>query len=336
MKKKNIKIVFFGTPSYVLPVVDRLHKEFRTKEVKSPIVAVVTQPPKPTGRKGRIEYSPVDQWAYRKKIPIFFDPKELIAQKITAEIGIIASFGQIIPKEVIDHFPHGILNIHFSLLPKFRGASPVHAAIVTGEKEIGVTIFKIDEKLDHGPIISQFKEEILPDDTVASICERLFPRSAEVLTTLLPAYLKGEITPRKQDDSKASYTRVIKKDDAFIPPEFIVACLQGTTLKVNWEIPFIKVDNQRYNLQPTSYNLFNFIRAMQPWPIAWTLIKPNTKSQKSRVSRLKILKAHIEPITPSNNMPTATKLVLDEVQLEGKKPVAWEQFRQGYPDAKFI
>lgn len=322
-----MKIVFFGTPEFVIPILDRLYKVFKPKSGESPIVAVVTQPPKPSGRKRLLKYSAVDTWAHKKKIPIYFDARKLIEDKVEADIGIIASYGEIIPKEVIDYFPNGILNIHFSLLPKFRGASPVQAAIVAGEKEIGVTIFKIDEKLDHGPIVSQFKEEILPTDTTSSLRARLFSRTSEVLTFLLPAYLQGKIKLREQDHKKATYTKILKKDDAFIPQEFLQACLQGKTKETTWKIDFIK----DFEIKPTPEVIERFIRAMQPWPIAWSKIR--TKNQERRI---KILKAHLEPLSATSNQPPATKLVLDEVQLEGKTKVSWQQFKQGYPEAEFV
>src|SRR3989344_5724812 len=164
-----MRIVFFGTPDYVLPILVSLHKVFRIKGEKSPVVAVVTQSPKPIGREKFIHYSDVDTWAYKRKIPAFFDSRELVKNNIEADIGILAAYGSIIPKDVIEHFPKSILNIHPSLLPAWRGASPVQATIVAGDKVTGVTIIKLDEELDHGPIISQFKEELLDEETTDTL-----------------------------------------------------------------------------------------------------------------------------------------------------------------------
>lgn len=277
-----MKIVFFGTPDYVLPVLKKLHKYHE-------IVAVVTQPPKPTGRKQILSFSPVDKWAHGRKIPIFYKSLELIDDGVKADLGILAAYGEIIPKSVIDLFPHGILVIHPSLLPKYRGASPVQAAIAAGEEKTGVTVIKMDEKLDHGPIISQFEEEINPDDTTKTLRERLFVRSAQVLLELLPAYLAGKIKPREQDHKQATFTKVISKQDGYL------------------------------DLKKTKpHEAERFIRAMDPWPGAWTLV--NEK-------RLKILKAHLDPDTGH--------LILDTVQLEGKNPVSWEEFTRGYPFSVF-
>ena len=316
-----MRIVFFGTPDYVLPILDSLHQVYRSKTGEPPISAVVTQKPRPTGRKQILTYSPVDTWARKKKVPVFYNSYDLIKNKVQAELGIIASFGQIIPKNAISHFPYGILNIHFSLLPKLRGAAPVEATIVMGEREAGVSIFAIDELLDHGPIISQFTEEVRDDDTSKSLRLRLFKRTNEVLLTLLPAYLKGQITPREQDHKSATFTTLVKKADGFIPPKYLARAIeQGSELRKvrnlpKWKIPFIK----DYSLKPDPYTLDRFIRAMQSWPVAWTEVKM-TNNKKQITKRMKILKAHLED----------KKLKLDEVQLEGKNPVSWKQFRQGY------
>jgi methionyl-tRNA formyltransferase len=291
-----VKIVFFGTPDYVMPILTLLHKKFVTGPGKSPIVAVVTQSPKPVGRKEIVTFSPVDHWAHEHGIPIHYSAQELAMDKVEADIGILASYGEIIKPEVIKLFPHGILVIHPSLLPKYRGASPIPAAIAAGDDLTGVTIFKMDEKVDHGPIISQFKEEILPADDGETLRARLFARSAEVLVELIEPYLQNKITPKKQDESEAKHTKLITRENGFIN--------LTRTVPVNAE---------------------RFIRAMQPWPGAWTQVQ-FTINNLQFTKRLKIHKAHLEE----------EKLVLDEVQLEGKEKVSWKQFEVGYNDARFV
>ncbi len=282
-----MKIVFFGTPDYVLPVLTLLHKRFVTGPGKSPIVGVVTQPPKPMGRKQIKVYSAVDKWAHEHKIPIYYSSAELLKENPEADLGVLASYSEIIPKNVINLFPQGILVIHPSLLPKYRGASPVQAAIIAGDTETGVSIIKMDEKVDHGPIVSQFKEDIAPEDTGAGLRDRLFARSAEVLVELLEPYLKNKIIPRVQDDTEATYTKIVKREDGFVDIE------NGDPVMIE-----------------------RMLRAYFPWPGIWTLVDGK---------RLKILKAHIEE----------EKLVLDEVQLEGKNPVTWKQFTEAYPNLSF-
>ena len=354
-----MKIIFFGTPKYVLPIIEALHKSFKSPKIESGVMAVVTQPPKPTGRKQKLEYSPVDTWAYKKNIPIFHKAGDLIKSDIKADLGVLASYGEIIPKYVISHLSSkggsayggkfGILNIHPSLLPKWRGASPIQASIINGDETTGVTIIKLDEKLDHGPIISQFKEKILDTDTTESLRKRLFERSANVIASLLPAYLKGKIKSREQQHLKATFTTQVKKDDAFIPPEYISANLQGETLQTRWEIPFMNTKYSQaslspkgkalliknYSLNPTPYTLERFIRAMQPWPGAWTYVQLSSKLKAKSEKRLKILKAHLEESQITSHKSPVTKLVLDEVQLEGKNSVSWKQFKEAYPEAEF-
>lgn len=316
--KLTMKIVFFGTPEYVLPVLESLNKKFKNKDGSPPIVAVVTQPPRPVGRKQLKTFSPVDNWAHKKGIPAFYEPEELLSGKLGAlELGVIADYGKIISKRVIDAFSRGILNIHFSSLPAFRGASPVQAAIVSGAEEIGISIFKIDEGLDHGPIVSQFKEELSPQETYGVLKRRLFPLAADVLCELLPAYISGKIKLKPQEHSDATYTRLITKRDGFVPTKIIGEAIKGKApAEEKWQIGFIK----DYSLTPSPDNLYNFIRAMDPWPGVWTDIKMG-----KLLKRLKILKAHME----------ADKLVLDLVQLEAKNPVSWEQFSQAYNEATF-
>ncbi len=291
-----MKIVFFGTPEYVLPILKAVHKKFVTGPGKSPIVAVVTQTPKPVGRKQILTYSPIDKWAHERKIPIYYSASELLENPPDATLGILASYGEIIKKDVINLFPQGILVIHPSLLPKYRGASPIPAAIISGETITGCSIIRMDEKMDHGPIIIQFKEEISPDDNSETLRNRLFEKSADVLIEMLPAYIQGKIKPKTQDHEKATYTKLLKREDGFID----------------------------LTKDSSSIACHNFIRAMQPWPGAWTLVKlsPNDEAKK----RLKLLKSHIEE----------EKLVLDEVQLEGKDLVTWKQFKNGYNTAQFV
>ncbi len=311
-----MKIIFFGTPTVVLPILEILQRNFRTKDNPFPIRAVVTQPPKPVGRKKIRTFSPVDNWAYSHKIPAQYD----FANLPSADLGICAAFGKIIPSTVINNLKFGILNIHPSLLPKYRGASPVQAAILAGEKQTGVTIIKMDEKMDHGPILCQFKEDILDSDTSGSLQTRLFNRAAEVLVSFIPAYIQGKINPKIQDESQASYTSLLKKEDGFIPPFYFAAALDGQKINEKWSIPFVK----GLNLIPNPSSLDQFIRAMDPWPTAWTLVKVKGEKQKTPL-RLKILKCHLEE----------EKLKPETVQLESKKPVNWKEFTQAYPDLEF-
>lgn len=306
-----IKIVFFGTPEYTLPIVSTLHKHFRSQSNPNPISAVVTQPPRPTGRKKIITHSAVDHWAHKKKIRKFYDPQEIFKNKIEANIAVLAAYGQIIPKEVLSYFPHGILNVHPSLLPHFRGASPVQATITTNHP-VGATIIKLDEKMDHGPIVARFKDELLPDDTTNSLRTRLFERSAEVLKTLIPAYMSGKVTIKKQDHENATFTTLLKKDHGFIDWNLLKSAMEGNETKDVLRIPFVK----DFNFLPNAENIERLSRALNPWPGLWTLL-PEEDDALQPHALGKRMKIH--SMSYRNN-----HLLLQVVQLEGKEETEWE------------
>lgn len=324
---KSPRLIFFGTPEYVTPVLDAL------KNAGHEILAVVTQPPKPVGRKQTLAPSPVALWAQTHGITVFDGkPKEIVEElkSLGAEVGILGAYGQILPPELLTIFPHGILNIHPSLLPKYRGASPVQAAIATGEKQTGVTIIKLDEEVDHGPIVAQFTEDILENDTAGTLRERLFEKASGILVSVLPAYLEGRAELREQEHNKATYTTLLKKEHGFIPPKCIDAASKGDAFRGLWQIPFIK----GYIVAPDAQCLERFIRAMGPWPGGWTEIKLTSYQANKLSRRLKILRAHVEKKRVTSH-ESRVILVPDLVQLEGKNPVSWKEFKKGYPEANF-
>lgn len=224
---------------------------------------------------------------------------ELVKNPAEAEVGILASYGQILSAAEVAAPKLGILNIHPSRLPKYRGATPVPSAILAGEKEIGVTIIKLDEKIDHGPIVSQIKLAVAPTDTSQTLLAKAFAAGAQELLKILPAYLAGKIELQPQNHNRATLTKRLTREDG----------------QIDW--------------QKSPEYLERFMRAMFPWPGAWTEItipdrQPDPIPDR-RIKRIKILKAHLEN----------GQLTLDTVQLEGKKPVSFKQFREGYPQIKF-
>jgi methionyl-tRNA formyltransferase len=244
------KIIFFGTPEYVTPVLEALNKSYK-------LVAVVTQPPKPTGRNQEKTFSPVDHWAHKRKIEVITDLSHRLPE---ANLGIVASYGVIIPQSVINHFKNGILNIHPSLLPKYRGTSPVQASILNGDKVTGLSIIKMDSKMDHGPIISSFKEEIKPDDTNEVLRNRLFQLSAQFLVELIPNYLSDRIRLKPQDHEAATFTKPLYKDDGLVDLN-----------KMSAE----EIDRK--------------MRALKPWPGVWTYVTVDGEKK-----RLKIVQGHLD------------------------------------------
>ncbi|QQS39429.1 methionyl-tRNA formyltransferase [Candidatus Woesebacteria bacterium] len=304
-----MKIVFFGTPDNVIPVLNVLHKTFSSVD-GSCIKAVVTQPPQPTGRQKINTFSAVDNWAYKKSIPRLYTPQDVLREKVPADIAILAAYGAIIPNDVINYFPYGILNVHPSLLPKLRGASPVQSTLTIGE-DCGVTIIKLDEKMDHGPIVTQFKDTLEENDTLATLRVRLFEKSAEVIKTLLPAYIKGKVNLKPQDHELATFTRLIKRDDGFVDWKFLKSAITGEPTDYVWDIPYIK----NYQIKPTPINIDRFVRALTPWPGAWTKLEIGKTGKRLKILEVKAHNDNLEIIT---------------VQLEGKNPVSWKQFLEVY------
>ena len=209
---KNSKIIFFGTPALSAMVLNTLI------DSGYDIVAVVTNPDAPVGRKHVITPSPVKVLATEKNIPVLTPDKLTVEelQSSDAELGIVVAYGKIIPQSVIDMFPAGMLNIHYSLLPKYRGASPVEHAILSGDKTTGVAIQKLVFKLDAGPIVAVREFSIDDNITTPELKDRLTEIGSELLIETLPKYLLGEINPVEQDESQLSHCKKISKSDGEI------------------------------------------------------------------------------------------------------------------------
>lgn len=163
-------------------------------------------------------------------------------EKAEAEVAVLAAYGKILPKSVLEHFKFGILNIHPSLLPKYRGPSPVQTSILNGDKETGVTVIRLDEEMDHGPILAQKSIEISKKDTAESLFERLFPLGAELITEKLEKYTKNEVKLTPQSHNNATYTKMLKRESGFFELE----------------------------TSPSLEKLDLMIRAFYPWPGVWT------------------------------------------------------------------
>jgi len=206
------RVIFMGTPEFAVPVLVALAETHQ-------VVGVVTQPDRPAGRGRRLTASPVKQVALEHGLPLF-QPQSLRLPAAVAQLAawrpeviIVAAFGQILRQDVLDLPPHGCLNVHGSLLPRWRGAAPVAAAILAGDEITGVTIMQMDVGLDTGPILAQREEPIRPDDTRATLGERLARLGAALLVETLPAYLAGDLLPRPQPEEGVTYARQLRKED---------------------------------------------------------------------------------------------------------------------------
>lgn len=207
-----MKYIYFGTPDVARETLEHLvMADLRP-------IAVVTNPDAPKGRGQVMTASPVKEYAESLKIPVLTPEhlneefmKEL--QVFEAELGIVVAYGKILPESLINSFPNGVLNIHYSLLPRWRGASPVESALLHGDKVTGVTIQKMVKKLDAGPILAVSEMEILPEDTTATLRPHLITLGAELLIDTLPKYLAGRIKPYEQNESKVTLAPKFKKED---------------------------------------------------------------------------------------------------------------------------
>jgi methionyl-tRNA formyltransferase len=292
------RIIFFGTPVFGQIVLQNLWDE------NFYVVAAVTQPDRPVGRDQKLTPSPVKTFAKEHKIKIFSpaDKDELSTinrklAKLKPTLFVVASYGMIVPPETLRIPEKGALNVHPSLLPKYRGASPIQAAILNGDTETGVTIMLMDEQMDHGPIVSQEKTALSPAETTSTAMANLARVGGKLLVKTIPAYLEGKLNPRPQDHTQATYTKLVKKDNG----------------RINWQDNNIQVERMA--------------RAYNPWPGVWTTVGEmaeqldrELKNLRHRNLRLKILQAHLENGT----------LSLDAVQVEGKNPITFSDFTKGY------
>lgn len=246
------RLVFIGTPDFAVPTLEAL-VEARFVDV----VGVVAQPDRPAGRGRQLLPPPVKNTASKYGLPLF-QPRSLrtpeaVAQLVAWEpdIIVVAAFGQILRQDVLDLPPYGCLNVHASLLPRWRG-NPIAAAILAGDEVTGVTIMRMDAGLDTGPILAQREEPIRPDDAQATLEERLAQVGAELLIETLPPYLSGDLLPQPQPEEGVTYAGRLCKEDA----------------RLDWSRPAVELARQ--------------VRAFNPWPGAFTTLHGK---------RLKVLRA---------------------------------------------
>jgi len=215
-----------------------------------------------------------------------------------ADLLVVGFYGEILPKKVLEAPKYGVLNVHPSLLPKYRGPSPVPATILNGDKETGVSIIQMDEEVDHGPVLASREFSIsnfqfsngLGKPTTPELLQVLWEIGGDLLVETIPKWIQGDIVAKEQDHSKATYTEKLSREDG----------------KIDWNKPIEYIERQ--------------VQAYYPWPGAYTFWKEK---------RVKILKAHLEKDPPAGE---AGKLVIDELQLEGKTPTTLHEFLLGHKD----
>ncbi|MBU8907063.1 methionyl-tRNA formyltransferase [Desertibacillus haloalkaliphilus] len=300
-----MRIVFMGTPDFSVPVLKRLIDE------KYQVVGVVTQPDRPKGRKKVMTSPPVKVEAQQHEIPVFQPEKikneqeleEILALK--PDLVVTAAFGQILPKKLLEAPAYGCINVHASLLPKYRGGAPIHQAIIDGETNTGVTIMYMVEKLDAGDILTQTVVPILEHDHVGSLHDKLSEAGAALLSQTIPALVAGEIDPIQQDGSKATFASNITRDQEVI----------------NWS--------------KTGTEIYNQIRGLHPWPVAYTTFEGKTMKiwwaekvpSKQQQPAGVVVDVKEDGMVVATGDDTAIKIV--ELQPSGKKRMNAEQFLRG-------
>ncbi len=304
MKKQ--RLIFCGTPSLAVPVLQALLNDTRFE-----VVAVVTQPDMPAGRSLILTAPPIKILAQQYRLPIF-QPAKIAhclddLRALTPDVIVVLAYAQIIPKSILDLPPFGCVNLHASLLPKYRGAAVLQAPIMNGDAETGITIMRMDETLDTGPIISQAHYTIQSNETADSLGKALAGLGAQILPDVLNRYLEKKIEPQAQNNEEANYVGRLEKKDGII----------------DW--------------LKTAVEIERFVRAMTSWPSAWTWI--NGK-------QLKILEVDRHSIALNTYKPGKTFvynsnvavqcgtdcLLIRRLQLEGKKPMTSQEFMRGYKD----
>lgn len=300
-----MKVVFMGTPDFAVGALEAL------VEAGHEVVAVVTQPDKPKGRGKEMQQTPVKACALKHNIEVFQPVKIKTPEAVEvlkgygADLFVVAAFGQILSKEILDMPRFGCVNIHASLLPKYRGAAPIQWAILDGEKETGVTIMQMNEGLDTGDMLTKVIVPIEDTDTGESLFDKLAEAGAKLLIETIPQIEAGSLKPEPQDDSLSTYAKMIKKEMGFI----------------DWKKDAVVLER--------------LVRGMNSWPSAYTHFNGKT---------LKVWETEVEPgnhNTAPGTVVEVTKesikvqtgkdlLVLKQIQLEGKKRMDVAAFLLGY------
>ncbi len=308
MKSNDTSIVFMGSPDFAVPSLRAIHKHYEIR-------GVITQPDRPSGRGRAIRQPAVKVAALDLGLsvlqPMRLREPEVLEQlqKWTPDLIVVAAFGQILRSEVLNLPAHGCINVHASLLPRWRGAAPIQACLINGDRETGVTIMKMDAGIDTGPLLNQKTTAIGPDETAGDLADRLAQLGAELLIETLPGYLEGYFQPMRQDDSLATYAPMLKKEDG--------------------ELDF--------NL--AAFELERRVRAFQPWPGAFTYWQ-NQILKIKRASAAEHLETD-DAIIPGeryicSGLPAIGTsqglLVFEELQPAGKRSMPGAAFLSGARD----
>ncbi len=308
---KPYRILFFGSPEFAIPSLRAL---VESPDKEDEVIGVVTQPDRPKGRGRQPAPPPVKELALKYGLPVY-QPETVKdeafleeVERLAPDLLVVAAFGQILPKRLLEIPPLGGINVHPSLLPKYRGAAPIQWTLIRGETVTGVTIMRLSPRMDSGEILFQRAISIEPEDTFGSLHDKLATFGAEMLLETLHRMKRGMLNPVSQDESLATYAPKIKKED----------CL------IDW--------------QKSAQEIANLIRGLDPKPGAYTYLEGRL---------LKLFRPKVIPFTAKNSQPgtildakkeglqVATSsgiLLVKELQLEGKKRLPVAEFIKGHPN----
>ena len=295
-----MKIIFAGTSEFGIPTLEKL-------KTSHELILVVTQPDKPTGRNQTLTPPPVKVWALKNNISVI-QPEKLIDSKFqirdsSPDLILVAAYGQIIPKEILDIPKFGAINIHGSILPKYRGASPIQATILNGDVRAGITLIKMDEKMDHGPVIAEDYIPLTGAETFPELYRKLSAVSAELVSRILPDWFAGKIKSYEQKHEQATFTRLLTRADG----------------KIDWAKPAVEIERK--------------IRALNPEPGTWTTLGGKTV----KILAVQVLSDHKIELPGKLYVSTEglavkcvdNSLLLKKVKPEGKNEMTGKDYLNG-------
>jgi methionyl-tRNA formyltransferase len=299
----GLRVIFMGTPEFACPTLQKLVD--RSEQV----VAVVTQPDRPKGRGQRLMPPPVKELAVRHQIPVYQpvkvrDPEFVeIIRSLAPDVIVVVAFGQILPKSLLDIPPLGCINVHASLLPRYRGAAPLNWCIINGETETGVTTMLMDVGLDTGPMLLKQSTPVDRNENIVSLHDRMSTMGAELLSETLDGLAAGTIVPQEQEGSQSCYAAMFKKEDG----------------RIDWNRDAGSIHNQ--------------VRGLAAWPVAYTFLDDQVlKVYRTRVASGNGLPGTVLQADKQGIEVACQKgsLIIEELQLAGKKRLEAASFLAGY------